>query len=75
MHPLFHCSVTVLAPFKIGASSEQDIDILPVKRVNSTASIIRTCNPLSPIEKVNLQTLGNVLVYADIIEQSLIKKS
>ena len=37
--------------FKIRASSEQDIDILPVETENSAASIIRTRNPLPSIEK------------------------
>ena len=48
--------------FKIRASSERDSDILPVETENSAASIIRTCNPLPPIEKVNLRTLDNVFV-------------
>ena len=61
--------------FKIRASSELDIDILPVETENSAASIIQTRNPLPTIEKVNLQTLDNVFVYTDIIEQSLIGES
>ena len=61
--------------FKIRASSERDIDILPVETENSAASIIWTRNPLPPIEKVNLRTLDNVFVYTDIIEQSLIGES
>ena len=75
MHPLFQCSVTVLFPLKIRASSERDIDILPVERENNAVSIIRTRNPLPPLEKVNLRTLDNVFVYTDIIEQSLIGES
>ena len=61
--------------FKIRASSERDIDILPVDTENSAASIIQTSNPLPPIGKVNLRTLDNVFVYKDIIEQSLIVES
>ena len=49
--------------FRIWASRERDIDILPVKTENSAASIIQTSNPLPPIEKVNLQTLDNVCLY------------
>ena len=61
--------------FKIRASSERDIDIFPVETENCAASIIRTRNPLPPIEKVNLRTLDNVFVYTDKIEQSLIGES
>ena len=61
--------------FKIRASSKPYIAIIPVKTENSTASIIRTRNPLPPIEKVKLRTLDNVFVYTDIIEQLLIDKS
>ena len=61
--------------FKIRASSERGIDILPIETENSAASIIRTRNQLPPIDKENLRTLDNVLVYTDIIEQSLIVES
>ena len=61
--------------FKRRALSERVIDVLPVETENSAASIIRTRNPLSPIEIINLQTLDNLFVYKDIIEQSLIGKS
>ena len=65
----------MLAPLKIRASSERNIDILSVKTENSAASIIRINNPLPQIKKLNLQTLDNVFVYTDIIEQSLIGES
>ena len=55
----------------IRASSEREIDVLPVETDNSA----RISNPLPPIEKVNLRTLDNVFVYTDIIEQSLIRES
>ena len=61
--------------FKIRASNERNIDILPVETENSAASIIRTRNPLPSIEKSNLRTLDNVSVYTHIIEQSLIGES
>ena len=61
--------------FKIRASREREIDILPVETENSAASIIRIYNPLSPNKIVNLRTLDNVFVYTDIIEQSLIRES
>ena len=61
--------------FTIRASSERDIDKLPVETENSAASIIRTRNPRFPIDKVNLRTLDNVFVYTDIIEKSLIGES
>ena len=61
--------------FKIRASSKRDIDILLVETEISAASLIRTRNPLPPIEKVNLHTLDNVFVNTDIIEQSLIGES
>ena len=61
--------------FKIRASSEREIDVLPVETENSAASITRTRNSLPPIEKVNLRTIDNVFVYTDIIEQSLIGES
>ena len=49
--------------FKIRASSERDIDVLPVETENSAASITWTRNLLPPIEKVNLRTLDNVFLY------------
>ena len=60
---------------KIRASSEREIDVLPVETDNSAHSQTRISNPLPPIEKVNLRTLDNVFVYTDIIEQSLIGES
>ena len=61
--------------FKIRASSEREIDLLPVKTDNSALLIIRTLNPLPSSEKVNLRTIDNGFVYTDIIEQSLIVDS
>ena len=60
---------------KIRASSEREIDVLPVETDNSAHSQTRISNPLPPIEKVNLRTLDNVFVYTDIIEQSVIEES
>ena len=66
-----HCARSV----KIRASSEREIDVLPVESDNSAHSQTRISNPLPPIEKVNLRTLDNEFIYTDIIEQSLIGES
>ena len=47
---------------KIRASSEWEIDVLPLETNNSAASPTRIRNPLPSIEKVNLRTLDNVFV-------------
>ena len=57
---------------KIQASSEREIDVLPVKTDNSANSRYRFRNPLPPAENINLPTFDNVFVYTGIIEQSLI---
>ena len=53
---------------KLQASSEREIDVLPVETDNSAHFQNRIYNLFLPFEKVNLRTLDNVFVYTDIIE-------
>ena len=59
---------------KIQASSEPQIDILPVETDRSANSRFRFHNPLSLVDKVNLRTLDNVFsIWTELSNRLLIK--